>query len=139
MNNLDAAKIVEAVLTSMRQNPGQFNFHVNVTTVGAMGVGGPGGHGIVAVANGPGSVGFSASSSAPTQMQIQIAEQRANQELNAQFAQIQAVLEAMLAELNAQTLDRAKADSFLGQLKATWLPNVLGGVISTAIAGALGG
>ena len=60
MNHTDAVKIIEAILTSMRENASQFNFNVNVTTVGAMGVGGPGGHGIVAVANGPGSVGFSA-------------------------------------------------------------------------------
>ena len=139
MNHTDAVKIIEAILTSMRENASQFNFNVNVTTVGAMGVGGPGGPGIVAVANGPGSVGFSASASSPTQMQIQIAEQRANQELNAQFANIQQTLESMLAELKGQTLDRAKADSLMGQIKNTWLPNVLGGVISTVISGVLDG
>lgn len=92
----------------MRNNPAQFQFTVNITTVGAMGVGGAGGHGIVAAANAPGSVGFSATASAPSQMQIQIAEQRANQELNAQFARIEQVLQAIAAGLREQTITREK-------------------------------
>jgi hypothetical protein len=135
MKNSDAIKILETILTSMRQKPNQFNFNYTVTAVGAVGVGRSGGHGIVAIANGPGSVGFTASASAPTQYQIQAAEQYANKEMNAQFSKIQTVLESILGELKANTLDKMKSDSFLSQLKDTWLPNVLSSVISTVLFG----
>lgn len=114
----------------MRENPAQFNFTVNVTTVGAMGIGGPGGPGIVGIANGPG-VGVYASASAPSQMQIQISEQRANQELNAQFTKIQSILESIIMELENTTISREKSETFIGKLKSTWLPNV---VIATIAA-----
>lgn len=132
MNNNEAAYLVEAILKSMRDNPAQFQFSVNVTTVGAMGIGGVGGAGIVGIANGPG-VGVYASASAPSQMQIRIAEQSANHELNSQFTKIQTILESIAQELRNNTLSREKGESFVGQLKTTWLPNVL----VTAIAAIL--
>ncbi len=132
MNNNEAAFLVEIMLKSMRENPAQFNFSVNVTTVGAMGIGGPGGAGIVGIANGTG-VGVYASASAPSQMQIQIVEQRANQELNAQFTKIQSVLEAIIADLKNNTMSHEKSETFMGKLKSTWLPNV----VVTAIAAIL--
>lgn len=130
MNNNEAAFLIQTMLKSMRENPAQFNFTVNVTTVGAMGIGGPGGAGIVGIANGPG-VGVYASASAPSQMQIQISEQRANQELNAQFTKIQSILESIITELENTTISREKSETFIGKLKSTWLPNV---VIATIAA-----
>jgi len=130
MNNNEAAFLIQTMLKSMRENPAQFNFTVNVTTVGAMGIGGPGGPGIVGIANGPG-VGVYASASAPSQMQIQISEQRANQELNAQFTKIQSILESIIMELENTTISREKSETFIGKLKSTWLPNV---VIATIAA-----
>lgn len=130
MNNNEAAFLIQTMLKSMRENPVQFNFTVNVTTVGAMGIGGPGGAGIVGIANGSG-VGVYASASAPSQMQIQISEQRANQELNAQFTKIQSILESIITELENTTISREKSETFIGKLKSTWLPNV---VIATIAA-----
>ncbi|PXX14033.1 hypothetical protein [Nitrosomonas ureae] len=130
MNNNEAAFLIQTMLKSMRENPAQFNFTVNVTTVGAMGIGGPGGAGIVGIANGSG-VGVYASASAPSQMQIQISEQRANQELNAQFTKIQSILESIITELENTTISREKSETFIGKLKSTWLPNV---VIATIAA-----
>jgi hypothetical protein len=130
MKDTDAIRLIETILTSMRTNPAQFQFAVNITTVGAMGVGGSGGHGIVAIANAPGSTGFSASASAPSQMTIQIAEQRANQELNTQFAKIDQVLQQIVAELKSKIITTEKIDNFLQQLKQTWFPKVLVSVIT---------
>lgn len=132
MNNNEAAFLIETMLKSMRENPAQFNFSVNVTTVGAMGIGGPGGAGIVGIANGPG-VGVYASASAPSQMQIQIAEQQANQEFNVQFGKIQSILETIIAELKSNTMSREQSETFVGKLRSTWLPNV----VVTAIAAIL--
>ena len=133
MKNTDAAQLIETILNSMRNNPAQFQFSVNVTTVGAMGVGGPGGHGIVGIANGPGSIGFSASASAPSQMTLQIAEQRTNQELNAQFAQIDQALQEILAGLKTNSITPEKKETILDRLKKTWMPKVLVSVISVIL------
>lgn len=136
MKTTEAAELVEVILESMRRNPAQFVFHVEVTTVGAIGVGGPGGHGIVGIANGPG-VGVYASASAPTTMQIQISERAANEELNVQFQAAQRALEAIVQELRAQTMSAEKRDSFVAQLKSTWLPNVLVSLVTAILSGAI--
>ncbi len=137
MTHNEAASLIETMLNSMKQNPAQFNFNVSVTTVGAMGIGGSGGHGIVGIANGPG-VGVYASASSPTAAQIEIAQQSANSELNAQFQVIQSVLENIVSELRFQTISAQKKETFLAQLKKTWLPNVLVTLISSIITNALG-
>lgn len=133
MKNTVAVQLIETILNSMRNNPAQFQFSVNVTTVGAMGVGGSGGHGIVATANAPGSVGLYASATAPSQMTLQIAEQHANQELNNQFAKIDQVLQEIIAELRANTITPEKKDSFLNRLAKTWLPKVLISTVTVVI------
>ena len=137
MNPSEGAQLIETMLESMKRNPAQFQFNVNVTTVGAMGVGGPGGHGIVGIANGPG-VGVYASASAPSAMQIQIAEQSANQQLNTQFQAIQRTLEAIVQELKTQAMSAEKRDGFIGQLKTTWLPNVLVTLVASILTAVIG-
>jgi hypothetical protein len=97
-----------------------------------MGVGGPGGPGIVGIANG-GGIGFSASASAPSQISLQIAEQRANQELNAQFAQIDQTLQELIASLKANSITPEKKETTLERLKKTWMPKVLVSVISVIL------
>jgi hypothetical protein len=138
MTNDEAVSLIQAMLASMRANPSQFHFDVNVTTVGAMGIGGPGGHGIVGIANGPG-VGVYASASAPSAVQIQIAERSANDRLNAEFGTIQQALEGIIQELKNQSMTIAKRDGFLAQLKSTWLPNVLVTILGSILSAVLGG
>lgn len=137
MNSSEGAQLIEAMLDSMRRNPAQFHFNVNVTPVGAMGVGGPGGHGIVGIANGPG-VGVYASASSPSAIQIQVTEQSANQQLNTQFQAIQHTLEAIVQDLKAQAMSAEKRDGFVGQLKTTWLPNVLVTLVASILTAVIG-
>ena len=132
MKNTEAMQLIETILLSMRSNPAQFQFSVNVTTVGAVGVGGSGGHGIVGIANG-GGIGFSASASAPSQMTLQIAEQRANQELNAQFDQIDQALQEILAGLKTNSITPEKKETILDRLKKTWMPKVLVSLVSVIL------
>ena len=138
MTNIEAANIVATILESMRRNPAQFHFNVNVSTIGAMGIGGSGGPGIVGIAQG-GGVGFSASATAPSQVQIQFSQGQADAAINQQWAQIEKTLEQLVAELRASTLTRAKADGFLGSLKKTWLPNVVVAALTEVVKVLLGG
>jgi hypothetical protein len=138
MTNIEAANIVTTILESMRQNPAQFHFNVNVSTIGAMGIGGSGGPGIVGIAHG-GGVGFSATASSPSQVQIQFAQGQANTAINQQWAQIEKTLEQLVAELRTSTLTQENADGFLGSLKKTWLPNVVVTVLTEVVRVLFGG
>lgn len=120
----EAAQLIEAILHSLRSNPGQFHIHYNVVTAGAVGIGGAGGAGIVGIANGPG-IGVYASASAPSAMHMQKVETAANAEMNKQFAAIQGALHAIIEDLRAQNESSAKRDSLISQLKTSWLPNVV--------------
>ncbi|HAM58061.1 MAG TPA: hypothetical protein DCQ64_22670 [Candidatus Rokubacteria bacterium] len=51
----EAAQIVEEMVKSLKASPGQFNIKINITTAGAVGIGGSGGAGIVGIAQGGGS------------------------------------------------------------------------------------
>ena len=131
MKTEEAAELIEAIVTSLRGNPSQFNIHYNVSAVGAIGIGGAGGHGIVGIANGPG-VGVYAS--APTTVQMQRIEQQANVEMNKEFQVIQQTLEAIIKDLRSQSQTTAKREGFVAQLKDSWLPNV----VVTLVAAILG-
>jgi hypothetical protein len=138
MTNIEAANIVATILESMRRNPAQFHFNVNVSTIGAMGIGGSGGPGIVGIAQG-GGVGFSATAASHSQVQIQFAQGQADATINQQWAQIEKTREQLVAELRTSTLTRENADSFLGSLKKTWLPNVVITALSEVVKLFLGG
>lgn len=137
MNSQEAANLIQTILDSMRANPAQFNFNVSVKTVGAIGVGGPGGPGIVGIAHG-GGIGFQASASSPSNMQIQIAQQQANQQINEQARVALQILESILQELRAQSLSAEKRDGFLAQLRTTWLPNVIVSLVGTILSAVIG-
>ncbi|MGA8148469.1 MAG: hypothetical protein WB870_12995 [Gallionellaceae bacterium] len=129
MTNIEAANIAATILESMRRNPAQFNFNVNVSPVGAMGIGGSGGPGIVGIARG-GGVGFSATAVSPSPAEIKFTQGQADAAINQQWAQIERTLEQLITELRRSTLTQEKADGFLASLKKTWLPNV---VVATLI------
>jgi hypothetical protein len=138
MNTQEATALIQSILDSITTNPAQFNFKVSVTTVGAVGIGGPGGAGIVGIAHG-GGIGFQASASAPSSMQIQIAQQQANAEINAKAQVALRALESIVQELRNQSMSAAKRDGFIAQLKATWLPNVIvtlvGQILTAVVSG----
>jgi hypothetical protein len=138
MNTEEAAFLIRTIADSMRANPAQFSFNVSVRTVGAIGIGGQGGPGIVGIAQG-GGIGFQASASSPTTTQIQIAHQQASAEINAQAAAALAALDAIVKELQSQSLTAAKRDGFIAQLKSTWLPNVVVTLVAAILGSALAG
>lgn len=72
MKQEEVVRVLDEVIRSLRENPGQFNIKVDIDTAGAVGIGGSGRHAIVGIANG-GGVGFSATASAPSEMSLSIA------------------------------------------------------------------
>ncbi|WP_429065561.1 hypothetical protein [Aeromonas veronii] len=131
MNTSEAETLIQVIFDSIRSNPHQFNFNVTVKTIGAMGIGGVGGPGIVGIANG-GGIGFQVSSS-PSQVQIQIAHEQAEQAISNQADIVFQTLESILQELRSQTMSAEKSNGFIAQLKSTWIPNVLISLIGTIL------
>jgi len=79
-----------------------------------------------------GGIGFQVSSS-PSQVQIQIAHEQAEQAISKQADIVFQTLESILQELRSQTMSAEKSDSFIAQLKSTWIPNVLISLIGTIL------
>ena len=138
MNTQEATTLIQSILDSIKTNPAQFQFNVTVSSAGAVGIGGPGGPGIVGISNG-GGVGFQASASAPTNLQIQIAQEQASAEMHAEVSAALKALESIVQELKSQTMTEAKRDGFIGQLKSTLLPNaittIVGKVLDLIVSG----
>ncbi len=137
MEPKEAAVIIDKIIESLRRNPGQFNINVNVSTAGAIGIGGPGGSGIVGIAQG-GGTGFRASASAPSAAQIKIGQQAGLQQVSSELSQMLSVLEQLKTELLSQPPSKSKIKSFLDSIKGKWLPEVVVSVVSELITSTLG-
>jgi hypothetical protein len=134
----EAAAVLDGVIESLRSKPGQFNINVNVTTAGAIGIGGSGGAGIIGISNG-GGTGFSATASVPSAAQIHIAQQQGLQQLSAEMSTTIESLEKLKAELLSTHPDRHRIRSFLSSLSGKWLPEVIIQVVVELTKLTLGG
>lgn len=137
MQAQEAADVINQMLKSLRANRGQFSIKINVSTAGAIGVGGAGGPGIVGVAQG-GGVGFSATAAAPNAMTIQIAQDQGLQKFDGQFEQMLGVLDAIKAEFTKPAPSKAKVTQLLGSLDK-WVPPVIAAVLGQLAASVFGG
>ena len=133
MKAKEAAEVIDGIIQSLRDNPAQFNIAVNTSVAGAVGVGGPGGPGIVGVAQG-GGVGFMGVASAPSQVQIDIAQGRAKEELTQEFERCLAVLEQIRDEILKKTPSKSRLEKLVDSLKEKWLPNVIAATVAQLIA-----
>lgn len=133
----EAAQVVDEIVKSLQANPGQFNIRINVSTAGAVGIGGAGGPGIVGISQG-GGVGFSATAAAPSAMTIQIARDQGQQQFGEQFDQMLRVLDAIKTEFAKPAPSKAKVTRLLDSLDK-WVPPVIAAVIGQLAASVFAG
>jgi hypothetical protein len=138
MEAKEAAAVIDKIIESLRSNPGQFNINVNVTTAGAIGIGGSGGAGIVGISHG-GGTGFSATASAPSAAQVHIAQQHGLHQLSAEMSMMIGTLEELKSELLSKQPDKSRIQTFLGTLGGKWLPAVITQVLVELTKLTLGG
>lgn len=133
----DAVLVLDEIIGSLRENPGQFNISVVVNTAGAVGIGGPGGPGIVGIAHG-GGTGVHASASAPSQVAIDIARGQVESRLDEEFGSLLQTLDEIKAEIQRPD---ASADRAKGLLKriGDWVPNVVAAVVAHLVARSIPG
>jgi len=133
----EAAQVIDVIVKSLRDNPGQFNLNVEVTVAGAVGVGGPGGPGIVGISQG-GGTGVSASASAPSEMTINIAQCRAEAQFGAELERLLSTLDDIKAEVLRPDASADRAQGLLKRL-VTWVPETIVAVVAQLIATSIRG
>jgi len=132
----EAAQIIEEMAKSLKANPRQFNLKINVTTAGAVGIGGSGGAGIVGIAQG-GGVGVAATASAPNAMTVEIAQEHGIQKFTEQSDKTLEILDTIKAEFLKSSPSKSTVNRLLGSLEK-WVPPVIAAVIGQLAASVFG-
>ena len=137
MNTQEAANIIETIISSLRDNPNQFQFTVNVSTTGFSATSHGGGIGAVGIAQG-GGTGIHASASMDD-AKIQIAQNKADDEINQAVGTLLESLSAIAQELRSKSPNKSKITSIYESLKGKWIPGVIISVIGCLISQAFSG
>lgn len=132
MEKYEAAEIIEVIAGSIKKNPSQFHFKINVTGTQATAIGGGTGLSVQAVGGGPGSktTGFQSSVSGAN---LEIAQETANAAISAKMSELVENLNKLASELRSSTLDKQRANTILDSLKQSWIPNVITSVVASII------
>ncbi len=136
MNATEAAEIVEAIASSMRNNPAQFHLSISVIGQQVTSYGGTG-LSVSASGGGPGSstIGQVVSTSGG---QIQISQQRGIQAFEQQLNDLIASVNEIAQQLRQPTPDRSTIKRILDSFANTWVPGVVTSVIGSVVTKSLG-
>ncbi len=126
-----AAKIIDAMVDSLKENPTQFQFNVNVSATGLRATAQGGGIGAMGIAQG-GGTGIHASVSM-NDSQIQIAQKRGEASIQEEYQALLRTLAAIAEELRAESPDRSKLKQMYEALKGKWIPGVITSVVGNLI------
>lgn len=128
----EATQLIEAIAKSIKQNPGQFHFTVNVTGTRATSIGGGTGLSVRVTGGGPGSqtTGFQSSISGAN---IEIAQRAADAAVSKQMSELVETLNNLASELRRPIPNKTSISSMLASLKQTWVPNVIASLVANII------
>jgi ribosomal protein S15P/S13E len=136
MNKNDAMKIIDSMITSICQNPDQFQIHIK--TVGQSIVS-HGGIGQQVIATG----GASGSNTIGNQVtisggEISITNNTAMRALDEQFETLVRSLEVIRNHLEQDKPDISAVEGIYQSLKNTWVPGVITSVLGTVLSNTIG-
>jgi hypothetical protein len=131
----EAAEIIEAVAGSVKENPSQFHFELNITGTRATAIGGGTGLSVQAIGGGPGSktIGFQSSMSSSSG-DIEIARKTANAAIRKEMLALAEALDNLAAELRLATPNKKRITQILDSLKESWVPNTITSVVANIIS-----
>jgi hypothetical protein len=132
MNTQEAAKIVDAIVNSLKENPTQFQLSVDVSMTGMSATAQDGGIGALGIAQG-GGTGIHASASMDN-TKIQIAQRKAENAMNQEYQALIDTLSGIAQELRNESPDRSKVSSMYESLKGKWIPGVITSVVGNLIS-----
>lgn len=133
MDSSTAAEIVESLIKSLKEEPGQFSIELKVVGQSVSVTGS--GIGQVITANG----GASGSTTIGNKVvvdgsSVEISRGRANQAMTEQMQTLVGVLDKVAAQLRSGKPDKGIINSIMDSLGKTWVPPMVTAVISSAVA-----
>ena len=136
MKPTEAAKVIDEIIGSIKNDPAQFHFSIKVVGQQVSSFGGTG-MSVSVTGGGPGSttIGNKVSVGGAS---IEIARQRGIQAMNEQFNALLSTLTNISQELKKQAPDKSLIQRLLVSMKNTWVPGVIVGVVGNVVSAALG-
>jgi hypothetical protein len=133
MESSAAAEIVESLIQSLKEEPGQFSIELKVVGQSVSVTGG--GIGQVITANG----GATGSTTIGNKVvvdgsSVEISRGRANQAMTEQMQTLVGVLDKVAAQLRSGKPDKGIITSIMDSLGKTWVPPMVTAVINSAVA-----
>jgi len=137
MEAKEAAAVIDSMIKSLKESPGQFNIEVNVTGLLVNASKGSTGLIVSAVGGGPGSTttGMNASISSP---QIDISQKRGTDVMNSQMQLLIDSLSTLSNELKSTKPEKGKIKTILQSLKESWVPHLIINVLSIVLTNSVG-
>ena len=132
MNTQEAATIIDAIVSSLRENPNQFQITVNVSMTGLSATAQGRGIGAMGIAQG-GGTGIHASASMDD-AKIQIAQRKAESAMNQEGQLLLDTLSAIVQELRNESPDKSNINRLYESLKGKWVPGVIASVVGNLIS-----
>ncbi|MEI6152712.1 MAG: hypothetical protein WCQ90_01330 [Deltaproteobacteria bacterium] len=136
MNLTEAAKVIDDIISSIKDDPAQFHLSINVTGQQITSYGGTG-MSVSVTGGGPGSttIGNKVSLDGAS---VEISRQRGVQAMNEQFNALLSTLATISQQLKSPTPDKTLIQRLAASIKNTWVPGVIVGVVANVVSAALG-
>jgi len=136
MNTQEAAQVIEAMVRSLQENPAQFHFTVQVTSIGAQGTAYGGGVGMVGIGR-DGGTGISASASGGN-VKARVVREKANEAAGQQIQELLNHLSAVALELRSPSPDKSKLQKMAEAMKGKLIPDLIVSVVANLISASVG-
>jgi len=128
----EAAEIIETIARSVKEEPSQFHFEINVTGTRATAIGGGTGLSVHAIGGAPGSktIGFQSSIGSSD---VEIAHKAANAAIQKEMLALAEELSNLASELRLTTPNKTRINQILNSLKQGWVPNMITSIVANII------
>lgn len=136
MNKLDSVNIIEALISSLKESPDQFNINISVTGQSIVSNGGIG-QVVTATGGAAGSTTIGQKVSVNSG-DVKLANQKATRALDEQYTALINSLESIKSELESDSTNIGLVEKIYNSLKNTWVPGLVISVVGTALSSTLG-
>ena len=137
MKQAEAISLIQAIADSIKRNPGQFRFEINITGTSATSIGGGTGISVNVTGGRAGSntIGFQSKVNGTN---IQIAQKTADEAIRREMTWLNNQLQTIIDELKSQSPSHGNLQKVYRSLVNTWVPGFIISVIGNILTMALG-
>jgi len=135
METSEAADLIQIIAESIKKNPNQFNFTINISGAQAIVKNGGTGINIQTSGGGPGSQTIGLKS------EVKVSEPEIEQvknEMKKEFLEISKLIQSISNELRSNKPDKSKIRKIYDSLQNKWVPNLIIMVIGHILTNSMG-